>query len=157
MAGGGGTTAYFGTNNADNHYKTVDYSSRSIWWESSSIAFSFFNKYLPYTEMKAANELIGNKSARKGLGYCFAKKDSVYAIYLPSSREVPKLDLSNDTLSFEVRWYNPRSGGGLQQGSVTTVESGSKVNLGTPPSRPNADWVVLVTKGQKVESGVSIK
>ena len=63
--------------------------------------------------------------------------------------------------SFEVRWFNPRSGGPLQTGSVANIDNtnnashtaagdndASKHLLGQPPSDPDQDWVVLVRRSK---------
>jgi hypothetical protein len=58
----------------------------------------------------------------------------------------PTVDLHAYKGSYQVRWYDPRKGGSLQSGSVTTVTAGGKdpVELGQPPSDPQRDWAVLV-------------
>ncbi len=47
---------------------------------------------------------------------------------------------------YSVRWYDPRAGGALQEGSVTSVTGPGAKALGTPPAEPGKDWVVLVKK-----------
>ena len=47
---------------------------------------------------------------------------------------------------FEVKWYNPRSGGDLKDGSVKTVNGGGRRALGNAPAEPGKDWAVLVRK-----------
>jgi hypothetical protein len=47
---------------------------------------------------------------------------------------------------FTVKWFNPRAGGTLKDGSVKTVNAGAKVGLGTAPSDGAEDWVVVVRK-----------
>ena len=39
-------------------------------------------------------------------------------------------------------WFNPRSGGALQVGSVATVSGPGIVDLGQPPRDANEDWAV---------------
>ena len=43
-----------------------------------------------------------------------------------------------------VKWFNPRTGGALQDGSVTKVTGPGKVSLGQPPTDSEEDWAVLV-------------
>jgi len=45
-----------------------------------------------------------------------------------------------------VKWFNPRSGGALQNGSVTSLKGSGKLSIGNPPSDASKDWVVLVKK-----------
>ena len=74
-----------------------------------------------------------------------AKRDSIYALYLPTGGEA-KLNLYGNESSFNVQWYNPRSGGELQTGLVTTVTGPGIISLGEPPEDADQDWAVLVSK-----------
>lgn len=65
----------------------------------------------------------------------------------------PTVDLTEFPGVYEVRWFDPRKGGGLQLGSVTTLVGGSGTGManqqdhpevGRPPSDPHLDWVVLI-------------
>jgi hypothetical protein len=58
----------------------------------------------------------------------------------------PTVDLHAYKGAYEVRWYDPRTGGALQSGSITTLTAGGKdsVEFGQPPSDPERDWVVLI-------------
>ena len=49
---------------------------------------------------------------------------------------------------FIVNWYNPREGGSLQDGSVTTVPGGGSniVDYGLPPDSNDKDWIVLLKR-----------
>ena len=47
---------------------------------------------------------------------------------------------------FTVKWYDPRQGGRLQDGTVTSVLGGAQSLLGNPPDQTGADWIVLVCK-----------
>ena len=47
---------------------------------------------------------------------------------------------------FTVKWYDPRQGGRLQDGTVTSVRGGAQSLLGNPPDQTSADWIVLVCK-----------
>ena len=77
--------------------------------------------------------------------YGFIKPGEVYVVYLKSGGTT-NLDLSAQTGVFDVSWFDPRNGGALQKGSVTAVNGGSVVSLGTAPSAPTLDWVVLVRR-----------
>ena len=45
---------------------------------------------------------------------------------------------------YTIRWYDPRSGGELQSGSIATLSGPGHVSLGAPPREPERDWVALV-------------
>ena len=57
------------------------------------------------------------------------------------------LDLAGAERVFEVRWFNPRTGGDLQLGSSQAVSGGGKVNLGQPPTDSDQDWLVILSPG----------
>ena len=63
-----------------------------------------------------------------------------------SPSETPTIDLGAYQGTYEVRWYDPRKGGALQVGSVSTVPAGGKdwVEVGRPPADHTRDWVLLV-------------
>jgi hypothetical protein len=54
--------------------------------------------------------------------------------------------LSNAAGQFAVEWFDPRNGGGMKKGSVTTVSGGAAVPLGMPPDSPNEDWLAVVRR-----------
>jgi hypothetical protein len=43
-----------------------------------------------------------------------------------------------------VSWFNPRSGGELQQGSVASINGKGSLYLGTAPLDQDLDWVVVI-------------
>jgi hypothetical protein len=53
--------------------------------------------------------------------------------------------ISLESGNYTVKWYNPRKGGDLKNGSVTFLRAGNNINIGNPPSDPTSDWVVLIT------------
>ena len=89
-----------------------------------------------------ANVLIGN-AANKNDKYCLAKAGEVYVVFLAKGGTTD-LDLSGVQGSFTVKWFNPRTGGKLADGSVKTVTGGGPASLGNPPTDADQDWVVLV-------------
>jgi len=143
MAGGAGVEYYFGYQIPANDLVCEDWRSRDKSWDYARIALEFFpaNK-IPFWEMKNANALIGN-AANKNDKYCLAKAGEVYVVFLAKDGTTD-LDLSGATGSFAVKWFNPRTGGQLLDGSVKSVKGGGGVSLGQPPMDADQDWVVLV-------------
>jgi hypothetical protein len=94
--------------------------------------------------MSSANALIGNPQ-NDNRRYCLAKSGEVYLVYLPSGGTT-ELDMSGASGTFLVRWFDPRNGGDLREGSVPHVQAGGQVALGTPPEEPEQDWAILVSK-----------
>ena len=145
MAGGAGVEYYFGYQLPQNDLICQDFRSRDRSWDYCRIALDFFQETnIPFTEMGNANALIGNTS-NNNRKYCFAKTDELYLIYLPNGGST-SLDLLGTTGRFLVRWFNPRTGGDLEQGSVRRVLGGGKVTIGQPPSNPTEDWLAVVRK-----------
>jgi len=145
MAGGAGVEYYFGYQIPQNDLICEDYRSRDKSWDYCRIALEFFpaNK-IPFWEMKNANTLIGN-TANNNDKYCLAKAGEVYVVFLAKGGTTD-LDLSGAKGGFNVRWFNPRTGGKLVSGSVKAAKSGSAVSLGNPPSEADQDWVVVVRR-----------
>jgi hypothetical protein len=117
-----------------------DYRSRDHLFELIDYAREFVVNYLPFTEMKHADDLTPAKN-----DYVLAKPGEAYAVYLPDGGTT-SLDLSQASGTFEVKWYNPRAGGDLLDGSVRTVNGGGRASLGTAPKDVLNDWAVLVRK-----------
>jgi len=136
MAGGGGCEWYFGYIFPHNDLNCEDWRSRDNMWDQTRYALYFFRKYLPFTEMSPDDSLVSR-------GWCLARPGQVYAVYLPKGGTT-KLKLSDG--SYSVLWYNPRTGGELQKGSVAEVTGPGKVSLGKAPQDSNKDWAVLIKK-----------
>jgi hypothetical protein len=139
IGGGSGVEWYFGYNYAHMDLNCEDWRSRDIMWDQTRHGLEFFQAHLPFWEMSPDNSLAsGVKDAR-----VLAKPGEVYAVQLPSGGAA-RLDLGEG--EYSVRWYDPRAGGELQEGSVTSVQGPGVKPLGNPPSEPRKDWVVLVKK-----------
>lgn len=139
MAGGAGVEWYFGWLKPPHDLNAEDWRSRNNIWEQTAVAHKFF-KSLPYVDMKSSDQILENRD-----NFCFAKEGELYVVYLKNGG-VEVLDLADQLGTFRIEWYDPRKGGKLQQGSISSVKGGSKVNLGIPPSDALADWVVKLSK-----------
>ena len=136
MAGGAGVEYYYGYKLPQSDLSLQDYRSRDLMWDYTRYALRFFNQYLPFAEMTPNTNLVGN-------GWCLAKAGEVYAIYLENGGTTT-VTLGNDGAPYDVQWYNPRTGGSLQAGSVATVTANGSVSIGNPPGTINQDWVALL-------------
>ena len=141
MAGGAGVEWYFGYRFAHNDLNCEDWRSRDRLWDYTRYALEFFQKYLPFPEMRHHDELTSAPD-----DFCFAKEGEVYAIYLPHGGSTA-LTLIGGTYS--VHWYDPRQGGGLQEGTVNMVNGPGNPSVGEAPENRGQDWVVLVRKSEK--------
>lgn len=139
MAGGAGTEWYFGSENHSNDLTCEDWRTRDRMWEYTAIAKRFFTGQ-PLTEMQSLDSLVSGAPA-----YCLAQPGKRYIVYTLYGGEV-ELDLSSESGTFKVWWYNPRKRGESQAGSRQRVEAGEVVRLGQPPTDTDKDWAVVVTR-----------
>jgi hypothetical protein len=75
-----------------------------------------------------------------------SKPNSQHVLYLPNGgTSNVNLGASGD---YVVKWYDPRNGGALQDGSVTTITAnGNSQAIGNAPNNTGQDWVVLLANG----------
>jgi hypothetical protein len=145
MAGGAGVEYYFGYMLPENDLVAQDFRSRDRSWDYCRIALEFFRaEKIPFAEMTSANVLVGNAKDDNSK-YCFAKAGEVYLVYLPDGGTAG-IDLSAATGTFTLKWFNPRTGGPLGNGSVSTVEGGRSVALGAPPAEATEDWLAVIRR-----------
>ena len=141
MAGGGGVAYYFGYNFDHSDLDCEDWRSRSAAWITAAHARALLDT-LPLRNLSSANALVnngGNSNSR----YCLAWPGKLYVVYLPSGGSTT-LNLSGQTGTYTVRWYDPRNGGPLQTGTVASVAGGSAVSIGNPPNNTGQDWAAVV-------------
>ena len=146
MGGGAGVEWYFGHQYPHMDINCEDWRSRDMMWDQTRYALSFFHIHLPFWEMTPADDLTLAED-----DYCFAKGGEVYAIYLPNGGSA-ELDLSGFNADFEVKWYNPRTGGSLKDGSVKVVKGEQWRNMGMPPESAGKDWLILVKRKDSSDS-----
>ena len=149
-AGGAGVEWYFGYQNPHNDLNLEDFRSRDSVWTWTSAASDFFETYLPLTRMEEADN-----ATPTGGDFVFAELGEIYVIYLPDGGSAD-LNLNNHDGDFQVQWFDPRSGGNLQTGTVQEVSGGGLVNLGLAPNSRNEDWTILVRKTTSVAETVTI-
>jgi len=137
MAGGAGCEWYFGYKYPHNDLNCEDFRSRDRLWDITRYARVFFEQ-LPLERMQPDDSLVEGSNA-----WCLAAPGELYVVYLPEGGAT-RLRLPEGT--YTVQWYNPRSGGPMQSGSVATVSGPGQVPLGDPPSDPKADWAILVKR-----------
>ena len=121
-------------------------------WHYVWYARRFMEENLPFWEMDSADELsLGGGTIPLPIGkgktaplgpQVFAKRGEVYSVYLPTGSPSGTLDLSELKVSGEQLWFNPRTGS--FEGDFIPVAGGTRWPLGTPPSDPTSDWVVLI-------------
>jgi transcriptional regulator CtsR len=141
MAGGAGCEYYFGYSYADSDLTCQDFRSRDHWWDLARFCLQFFkDNQVPFWDMKNDNALSSS-----GSDYCLYKAGEAYVIYLKSGGTT-SLDLSAVSGTYSVRWFDPRNGGSLQTGPVSSVSGGGSRSLGNAPSSTSSDWAILVKR-----------
>ncbi len=139
MAGGAGVMWYGGKNG---DFRTENFDRFTILFDWSKIAIlQFFEgNNLEYWNMQNNDALAsGNKNR------CLAEAGKAYVIYLENGGS-SNINLNGQSGNFNVKWFDPRNGGNLQDGAVTSVTGGGNRSIGNPPGNVNSDWVVLVTE-----------
>lgn len=135
MAGGAGVEYYYGYKTGETDLTLQDFRSRAKSYGYAKIARVFFDTYFPTSVLKP----IDNVSA----GWCIKKADnSAYVVYLKTGGSA---NITVPAGNYTVQWYNPRTGGYLQNGSVTAISAGT-ASIGYPPSDSSADWTALIQK-----------
>ncbi|MEL6122505.1 MAG: putative collagen-binding domain-containing protein, partial [Bacteroidota bacterium] len=76
-------------------------------------------------------------------GYAIDAGNNTFVVYFKATED-PQLNLSSVDGEYVVEWFDPRNGGQLQRGDVTSVRAGTSVDIGPPPSDPRSDWVVVL-------------
>ena len=138
MAGGAGAEWYFGYRYPHSDLSCEDWRSRDMLWDQTRIALDFFQRHLPFTEMKSADELTKETD-----DYCFAKTGEIYAVYLP---EGGSADILLPSGNFEVKWFNPRTGGDLLPGKTSKIAGPGFASTGVPPGDDQKDWICLIKR-----------
>jgi hypothetical protein len=150
MAGGAGLEFYFGYDHAHSDLTCQDFRSRDAFWDYCRYMLHFFeNNPVPFWDMSNNNAL-----STAADDFCLYKANDTYVVYLKNGGTT-SLNLAGASGTFNVGWYDPRNGGALQAGSVTSVTGGGTVSLGAPPNSATSDWVVLVQvpEGLTVSAG----
>lgn len=138
MAGAGGVEWYFGYRYPHNDLNLEDFRSRDHWWHQSTLATQFFMNHLPFAEMAGMNHLLEGPQ-----GFCFAKPDEVYAVYVSSATSPTRIMLGSEK-EFTIKWFDPKSGGDLTDGTLKTVKGPGKREIGLPPADKGNDWVAII-------------
>lgn len=121
--------------------KIEDFRQYDRLWNYLYYARRFIEDNLPFWEMEPMDRLLTGESEE---GQVFAKSGEVYAIYLPKADRISQLVLYDIPYTFEMQWYNPRTG--EFEGSPITKKGNDIIYLGSPPRDPLQDWVILLKR-----------
>ncbi len=140
LAGGAGVEWYFGGKYHSNDISTEDWRTRHNLWTQTRHALNFFERYIPYWKLKGC----GNSIDRIDV-YCAGIEGELYVFYIPG-RGSSFINLPEGTANYSVTWFDPKNGGPLLNGSVTTLGSGKSHFIGHAPHKESDGWVVLIRK-----------
>ncbi|MEO0701794.1 MAG: DUF5060 domain-containing protein [Pseudomonadota bacterium] len=138
--GAGGAEWYFGYQSANGQGGDLameDFSLRESAYEWAASAREFFEQ-LPLEDMRDGDQLTSGAET-----YGLALNGAVYAYYLPDGGQAT-LDLSGESGTYNVGWYDVIKGGALATGTVGSVDGGGQQGLGLPPGNAGGEWAVLV-------------
>lgn len=138
MAGGAGAEWYFGYKNHNNDLGCEDWRSRDRMWEYTQHAIAFFQTYVPFYEMNAADSLVSKNA------WCLANANETYLVYAPYGGDVT-IHLAGEKIKYRVRWFDPAKGGELQQHPAGGIYGGATVTL-KHPTPEVTDWAALLTR-----------
>lgn len=120
--------------------RAEDFRTREEMWDHMRHARVFMES-LPFWAMEPMDAAVTDERPGYGGAEAFGLQGEVYAVYLPISDLPPTLDLSAETGTWRVRWYNPRTGI-WHLGDV--VSGGGPASLGLPPGGIDQDWALTV-------------
>ncbi len=148
IAGGAGVMWYGG---AEGDFQTENFDRFSTLFDWTKIAIQQFfeGNGIEYWKMQNNDAL-----ASGNLNRCLAEKGKVYVIYLENGGTT-NVDLTGQSGTFEVKWFNPRAGGSLTNGSVTSVAGNGVQSIGNPPNNTTSDWVALVRLPSNIQIPVA--
>jgi hypothetical protein len=151
QAGGAGVEYFFGLSYSNSDLTCQDFRSRANMWAQSRFALDFFRmNNVPFQNMTNSNSRVSNKNwclIEPSVGrmlVVYLRLGGTATVNLTGLGSSPGVSNPSDTF-VSVDWYDPKRGGALQQGSVTSLQLGlSSQSLGIAPSSSQKDWVVLL-------------
>ncbi len=138
IAGGAGVMWYGG---GQGDFKTENFNrfSTLFTWSRYAILDFFKGNAIKFWETVNRDDLVSDTAN------CLAQDGQTYIIYLENGGSAD-LNLSRQSGVFSVKWFDPRNGGDLKNGTITSVTGGGSRSIGNAPDSVKSDWVVLITK-----------
>lgn len=133
MAGGVGVEWYFGYEHAHSDLTCEDFRSREKLWAQGRHALEFFRRHeIPFWEMSCADEMTTSDD-----DYVLCKPGEVYLVYQKSGATI---GIEVTAGSFDYGWFNPRTGGGLDQ-LLARGKTEGRVEIAPPGEE---DWLLVI-------------
>ncbi|NEU07250.1 DUF5060 domain-containing protein [Flavihumibacter sp. R14] len=143
MAGGAGVEYYFGYETGETDLTAQDFRSRAKSWKYVSNALNFFKTHTRFNELNPMDNSIS--------GWVLGIDGQQYVVYM---RNGTNLSISLPAGIYDLKWYNPRTGGDLIDGEVSKVDSGN-ILTGIPPMEIGEDWVALINQSAIINLSTS--
>jgi len=127
-------------------FDVEDLRSREAMWDFMLHARSLLET-VRFWRMHPEDDLVqGETISQYGGAEVFAETGRDYLIYYPSALNTGTLDLQSLPTGrvFEGRWFNPRTGS--HEPGRHGIPSGELIDLPSPPSDPDEDWVFAVRR-----------
>jgi hypothetical protein len=144
-AGGAGIEYYFGHGYENSDMTCEDFRSRANMWNQSRYALEFFyNNQIEFWKMYRDAYRLPEGS----IDWVMISQDGDYIVIYRRSGSGFGVYLNGLYGRFIINWYNPREGGALQDGTLTTLPGGSSeiMDFGLPPDSNDKDWIVLLKR-----------
>jgi len=145
MAGAAGIELYYG-GSAD--LTQQNYRDFSVLWGYQAHAKNLF-----YDHNIPLQEMVPDRTIVQAANYALKDTGNRFLVYAFNGG-TPTLT-TGDSATYDVRWYDPRNGGALQIGNVTSITGGTNVSLGAPPNDTGLDWVVYVNNPLSTTTGMT--
>lgn len=115
-------------------------------WDQSRYALDFFkNNNIPLWQMSNRNDRVADRD------WLLSSSDGeIHVLYRRDPNRVTAGILMDGLLGvYSLKWYNPRTGGSLGNGSISSIVGNGKnfVSFGDPPGLDDGkDWVLLLKR-----------
>lgn len=142
MAGGWGSEWYFGYKHDHSDLSCRDFRSRDLFWDQVRHHLRFMQTArLPLARMHPANALSSSDN-----DWVLAAPGEVYLLLLKMG-EKPDNQLTVPNGTYQITWYNPRTGAYPTPPLEASTPQGS-LALPLPPGENDMDWVLLVRRSE---------
>lgn len=143
MAGGAGVEFYIG---AGKDLTIEEFRKYEQHYNSMTIASNFLKTSVEIQEFVPDTTVAEN-------GWTLRNNDSIYLIYFGNASG----NLINvPANTYQIEWFNPRTGGLLEKGTTHSVKGGLETNVGAPPSESGSDWLCKLVKVAPFEAELEV-
>lgn len=126
--------------------KMEDFRTREEMWRYTRIAREFLQEHFQLEETVPADNLIHDGPNAFGGSEALLQPHRRMAIFLPDLHAAPEVNMHHLNGTYEVRWFDPRTGDEVAQGPNVTRTDGSYTQLQIMVSDVTQDWIVLLER-----------